>query len=88
MKAREGYVYFDERSKKWVARFSPFVNATARKNFTRSIATRREALQALREMIQQYESKGVTAFDNRDLNFEQLADRYRDTNNDRGGICR
>jgi integrase len=54
------------------------VNATARKNFTRSRATRREALQALREMIQQYESKGVTAFDNRDLNFEQLADRYRD----------
>ena len=28
MKAREGYVFFDERSKKWVARFSPFVNAT------------------------------------------------------------
>jgi integrase len=78
MKAREGYVFFDERSKKWVARFSPFVNATTRKNFTRSRATRREALNALREMIQQYESKGVTAFDNRDLTFEQLADRYRD----------
>lgn len=54
------------------------MNATTRKNFTRSRATRREALNALREMIQQYESKGVTAFDNRDLTFEQLADRYRD----------
>jgi len=71
-------MHFPERSKKWVARFSPFVNATARKNFTRSRTTRREALQALREMIQQYESKGVTAFDNRDLTFEQLADRYRE----------
>jgi len=79
MKAREEYVFFDERSKKWVARFSPFVNATARKNFTRSRTTRKEALQALRELVQEYESKGVTAFDNRDLNFEQLADRYRDT---------
>jgi hypothetical protein len=79
MKAREGYVFFDERSKKWVARFSPFVNATARKNFTRSRETRKEALQALRDLVQEYESKGVTAFDNRDLNFEQLADRYRDT---------
>jgi integrase len=79
MKAREGYVFFDERTKKWVARFSPFVNATARKNFTRSRTTRKEALQALRELVQEYESKGVTAFDNRDLNFEQLADRYRDT---------
>jgi hypothetical protein len=55
------------------------VNATARKNFTRSRTTRKEALQALRELVQEYESKGVTAFDNRDLNFEQLADRYRDT---------
>jgi hypothetical protein len=65
MKAREGYVFSDERSKKWVARFSPFVNATTRKNFTRSRATRREALNALREMIQQYDqpygiSKKVT----------------------------
>src|SRR5262249_2136446 len=79
MKAREGYVFFDERSKKWVARFSPFVNATARKNFTRSRETRKEALQALRELVQEYESKGVTAFENRDLNFEELADRYKDT---------
>jgi hypothetical protein len=78
MKAREGYVFFDERSKKWVARFSPFVNATARKNFTRSRETRKEALNALREMIQQYEAKGATAFDNQNLTFEQLADRYRD----------
>jgi integrase len=79
MKAREGYVFFDERTKKWVARFSPFVNATARKNFTRSRETRKEALQALRELVQEYESKGVTAFENRDLNFEELADRYKDT---------
>jgi integrase len=79
MKAREGYVFFDERSKKWVARFSPYVNATARKNFTRSRETRKEALQALRDLVQEYESKGITPFENRDMNFEQLADRYRDT---------
>jgi hypothetical protein len=78
MKAREGYVYFDERSKNWVARFSPFVNAKSRKNFTRSRTTRKEALQALREMIQQYETKGATAFENENLSFEQLADRYRE----------
>lgn len=77
MKAREGYVFFDERSKRWVARFSPFVNATTRKNFTRSRTTRKEALTALRELIQQYEAKGATAFDHENLTFEQLADRYR-----------
>ena len=63
MKSRGGYVYFDERSKKWVARFSPFVNAITRKNFTRSRATRKEALKALRELIQQYETKGVAVLD-------------------------
>src|SRR5262245_64248525 len=79
MKAQEGYVYFDERTKKWIARFSPFVNATTRKNLTRSRETRKEALQALRDLVQEYESKGVTPFENRDMNFEQLADRYKDT---------
>jgi hypothetical protein len=78
MKAREGYVFFDERSKKWVARFSPFVNATARKNFTRSRTTRKDALKALRDLIQQYETKGPTAFENENMSFEQLADRYRE----------
>jgi hypothetical protein len=78
MKSREGYVYFDERSKKWIARFSPFVNATTRKNFTRSRATRKEALKALRELIQQYETKGLVALDAQSLSFEQLADRYRE----------
>ena len=77
MKSREGYVYFDERSKKWVARFSPFVDATKRKNFTRSRETRKDALKALRELIQQYETKGAAAFDHESLTFEQLADRYR-----------
>lgn len=78
MKAREGYVFFEERSKKWIARFSPFINAKSRRNFTRSRATRKEALRALREMIQQYETKGATAFENENLSFEQLADRYRE----------
>jgi integrase len=78
MKSREGYVYFDERSKKWVARFSPFVNATTRKNFTRSRATRRDALKALRELIQDYETKGAAALDTGNLSFEQLANRYRE----------
>lgn len=78
MKSREGYVYFDERSKKWVARFSPFVNATTRKNFTRSRATRKDALKALRELIQEYETKGPAALDTHNLTFEQLADRYRE----------
>lgn len=54
------------------------MNATSRKNFTRSRETRKEALQALRDLVQEYESKGVTPFENRDMNFEQLADRYRD----------
>lgn len=78
MKSREGYVYFDERSKKWVARFSPFVNATTRKNFTRSHATRKDALKALRELIQEFETKGAAALDTENLSFEQLADRYRE----------
>jgi hypothetical protein len=78
MKSREGYVFFDERSKKWVARFSPFVNATTRKNFTRSRATRRDALKALRELIQYYETKGAAALDTGNLSFEQLANRYRE----------
>jgi len=77
MKSREGYVYFDERSKKWVARFSPLVDATKRKNFTRSRTTRKDALKALRELIQQYESKGAATLEPENLTFEQLADRYR-----------
>lgn len=77
MKSREGYVYFDESAKKWVARFSPFVNATTRKNLTRTRATRKEALTALRELIQQYETNGLAALDHENLTFEQLAIRYR-----------
>ncbi len=77
MKSREGYVFFDEKAKKWIARFSPFVNASKRKNFTRSRTTRKEALTALRELIQEYESKGADAFAHENLTFEQLADSYQ-----------
>ena len=58
--------------------FSAFVNATTRKNFTRSRATHKGALMALRELIQQYETKGAAALDPENLSFEQLADRYRE----------
>ncbi len=77
MKSREGYVYFDEKAKKWIARFSPFVNATKRKNFTRTRTTRKEALTGLREMIQEYEANGANSVANENLTFEQLASRYR-----------
>jgi hypothetical protein len=53
--------------------------APRRERISPSRQTRKEALQALREMVQQPEAKDVTAFEKRDLNFGQLADRYKDT---------
>ena len=59
MKSATGYIFFDEKKKRWIARFSPVNKVTGKqKEFKRLCLTKTEARKKLDELRQKYEKSG------------------------------
>lgn len=75
-----GYVRFDNRRKRWFFRCAPVDPKTGvRRERKEFFLTQREAEQARRKFLSEYERTGETIFTREDLTFEQLAQRYQET---------
>ena len=74
-----GYVRFDKKRKRWFFRCSPVDPKTGlRKERKEFFLTQKEAEQARRKFLTEFERNGDAVFSREDLTFEQLAKRYQE----------
>jgi hypothetical protein len=75
-----GYVSFDKGRKRWFFRCSPVDPKTGlRKEKKEFFLTQKEAEQARRKFLTEFERRGDAVFSREDLTFEQLAQRYQES---------
>jgi len=74
-----GYVRFDKQRKRWFFRCSPIDSKTGlRKERKQFFLTQKEAEQARRRFLTEFERLGDAVFSREDITFEQLAERYQE----------
>jgi hypothetical protein len=78
MKSATGYVFFDEKKKRWIARFSPVDKVTGKqKEFKRLCLTKTEARKKLGELRQKYEKSGGGSINADKATFAFLAAKFK-----------
>jgi integrase len=79
MKAREGYVIYDERRKRWLARVTAFDPATGKRtDIKRYKMTKTEALKEKREILNKLDKDGAELFVGDRTRFTYLARKFRE----------
>src|SRR5262245_25639445 len=78
MKSREGYVIFDERRKRYLARVTAYDPVTGKRtDIKRYRKTKKEALDEKRELLNKLEKDGVGLFEGDRTRFAFLAKRFK-----------
>lgn len=78
MKAKKGYVYFDEKRKRWIARFQPIDPRTGeRRNIKRYAKTKTDALAKLDALKAATRDTGVLTVGVEKITFAALAEEFR-----------
>jgi integrase len=78
MKSATGYIFFDEKKKRWIARFSPVDKVTGKqKEFKRLCLTKTEARKKLDELRQKYEKSGSGSINADKATFAFLAAKFK-----------
>ncbi len=78
MKARKGYVYFDEKRKRWIARFQPIDPTTGeRRNLKRYAKTKTDALAKLDALKATARDTGIVTVGVEKMTFAALAEEFR-----------
>lgn len=78
MKAKKGYVYFDEKRKRWIARFQPIDSTTGeRRNFKRYAKTKTDALAKLDALKATARDTGIVTVGVEKMTFATLAEEFR-----------
>ena len=78
MKSATGYIFFDEKKKRWVARFAPVNKVTGKqKEFKRLCLTKTEARKKLDELRQKYEKSGSGSINADKATFAFLAAKFK-----------
>ncbi len=78
MKSATGYVFYDEKRKRWIARFAPVDKETGKqKEFKRYCLTKTEARKKLQELKTKYEKGGVKSVNADKSSFAFLADKFK-----------
>ena len=78
MKSATGYVFFDEKKKRWVARFSPIDPETGRqKEVKRYCLTKNEARKRLDELKKKFEKSGIKSVNADKATFATLAEKFK-----------
>jgi hypothetical protein len=81
MKAREGYVGYNEKRKRYYARVTATDPATGKRTqLMRFTKTKTEALKKRREVLNQVEKDGVESFAAEHLTFAMLARKFKRKN--------
>ncbi len=79
MKAKKGYVYFDNSRKRWVARFQPIDPLTGeRSNLKQYAKTKTEAMEKLDALKERVRTTGVAVIAAKNLTFADLAQQYKE----------
>lgn len=79
MKAKKGYVYFDNSRKRWVARFQPIDPLTGeRSNLKQYAKTKTEAMEKLDALKEKARTTGVAVIAGKNLTFADLAQQYKE----------
>lgn len=78
MKSATGYIFYDEKRKRWIARFAPVNKETGKqKEFKRYCLTKTEARKKLQELKNKYDKGGVKSVNADKSSFAFLADKFR-----------
>ncbi|MGE0129067.1 MAG: tyrosine-type recombinase/integrase [Blastocatellales bacterium] len=78
MKSATGYVFYDEKRKRWIARFAPVDKETGKqKEFKRYCLTKTEARKKLQELKTKYEKGGVKSVNADKSSFAFLAEKFK-----------
>jgi integrase len=78
MKAKKGYVYFDEKRKRWIARYQPIDPTTGeRRNLKRYGKTKMEALEKLDALKEKERNAGLASVSAEKITFAALAEEYK-----------
>src|SRR6266498_2597221 len=78
MKSATGYVFYDEKRKRWIARLAPVDKDTGKqKEFKRYCLTKTDARKKLQELKNKYEKGGVKSINADKSNFSYLAEKFK-----------
>jgi hypothetical protein len=78
MKSATGYIFFDEKRKRWIARFAPVDKDTGKqKEFKRYCLTKTEARKKLHELKNKFEKGGVKSINADKSTFASLAEKFK-----------
>jgi integrase len=78
MKSATGYIFYDEKRKRWIARFSPVDKETGKqKEFKRYCLTKTDACKKLQELRTKYEKGGAKSINADKSTFAFLAEKFK-----------
>lgn len=78
MKSATGYVFYDEKRKRWIARLAPVDKDTGKqKEFKRYCLTKTDARKKLQELKNKFEKGGVKSINADKSTFAHLAEKFR-----------
>jgi hypothetical protein len=78
MKSATGYIFFDEKKKRWIARFAPVDKVSGKqKEFKRLCLTKTEARKKLDELRQKFEKSGGRSINADKATFAFLANKFK-----------
>ena len=78
MKSATGYIFFDEKRKRWIARFAPVDKDTGKqKEFKRYCLTKTDARKKLQGLKNKFEKGGVKSINADKSTFASLAEKFK-----------
>jgi integrase len=78
MKLATGYIFFDEKRKRWIARLAPVDKDTGRqKEFKRYCLTKTDARKKLQELKNKFEKDGIKSINADKSTFAHLAGKFK-----------
>ena len=78
MKSATGYVFYDEKRKRWIARLAPVDKDTGKqKEFKRYCLTKTDARKKLQELKNKFEKGGVKSINADKSTFAHLAEKFK-----------